>query len=94
MKSFQVEIKSKLRFKSFIFFSYILLFFFSNVEAMENPFYKDYDTPFEIPPFSEIDESHFIPAFLKGMEEHNNDINDISHHKVVGIAVFFIVFYY
>ncbi|MEC7830822.1 MAG: peptidase M3, partial [Pseudomonadota bacterium] len=44
---------------------------------MENPFYKDYDTPFEIPPFSEIEESHFIPAFLKGMEEHNNDISDI-----------------
>ena len=77
MKNFQIEIRSKLKFKTFIFFSYILLSSFSNVEAMENPFYKDYDTPFEIPPFSEIEESHFVPAFLKGMEEHNNDISDI-----------------
>ena len=77
MKNFQIEIISKLKFKTFIFFSYILLSSFSNVEAMENPFYKNYDTPFEIPPFSEIEETHFVPAFLKGMKEHNNDISDI-----------------
>ena len=44
---------------------------------MENPFYKNYKTQFEIPPFSEIEEKHFMPAFIKGMEEHNNEIEQI-----------------
>ena len=44
---------------------------------MENPFYKNYDTQFEIPPFAEIEEKHIMPAFLKGMEEHNDEINQI-----------------
>ncbi|MFL2824450.1 MAG: M3 family metallopeptidase [Alphaproteobacteria bacterium] len=44
---------------------------------MENPFYKNYKTQFEIPPFSEIEEKHFMPAYFKGMEEHNNEIEQI-----------------
>ena len=44
---------------------------------MNNPFYKSYNTQFEIPPFSEIEEKHYMPAFLKGMEEHNSEINEI-----------------
>ena len=44
---------------------------------MENPFYKNYKTQFEIPPFSKIKEKHFMPAFIKGMEEHNNEIGQI-----------------
>ena len=44
---------------------------------MNNPFYKTYNTQFEIPPFSEIEEKHYMPAFLKGMEEHNSEINEI-----------------
>ena len=44
---------------------------------MENPFYKNYKTQFEIPPFSKIEEKHFMPAFIKGMEEHNNEIGQI-----------------
>ena len=47
------------------------------MHAMENPFYKNYKTQFEIPPFSKIEEKHFMPAFIKGMEEHNNEIGQI-----------------
>ena len=81
MKNFQVEIINKFKCKSFIIFLYILMSGFSNIEAMENPFYKDYTTKFEIPPFGEIDESHFMPAFIKGMEEHNAEIKSIIENS-------------
>ena len=77
MKNFQGGIITKLKCKTFIIFSYIVMSAFTNIEAMENPFYKDYTTKFEIPPFAEIDESHFMPAFIKGMEEHNTEIKAI-----------------
>jgi Zn-dependent oligopeptidase len=35
---------------------------------MENPFLNKYNTEFEIPPFSKIDESDFMPAFTMGIE--------------------------
>lgn len=44
---------------------------------MENPFLKKYNTEFEIPPFSKIDESDFMPAFKMGIEAHNREIDSI-----------------
>ena len=29
----------------------------------DNPFLSDWDTPFGVPPFGEIEEAHFMPAF-------------------------------
>lgn len=60
-----------------ITFLFIILITFSSIQAMENPFYKNYKTQFEIPPFSEIEEKHFMPAYYKGMEDHNNEIEQI-----------------
>ena len=34
-----------------------------------NPFFTDYDAPYQIPPFDEIKEEHYMPAFDKGMKE-------------------------
>ena len=48
---------------------------------MENPFYRNYKTQFEIPPFSEIEEKHFMPAFIEGMEKHNNEIEQIIQNS-------------
>ena len=62
--------------KLFIFF-YIIVFSFSNIWAMDNPFLKKYNTEFEIPPFSKIDESDFMPAFKMGIEAHNREIDSI-----------------
>jgi peptidyl-dipeptidase Dcp len=45
--------------------------------AMENPFLNKYNTEFEIPPFSKIDESDFMPAFTMGIEAHNKEIDSI-----------------
>ncbi len=60
-----------------IIFLFIILITFSSIQAMENPFYENYKTQFEIPPFSEIEEKHFMPAYFKGMEDHNNEIEQI-----------------
>ncbi len=45
-----------------------------------NPFYEAYDTPFEVPPFDKIENSHFEPAMRKGMEEHEKEINAIAEN--------------
>ncbi len=43
----------------------------------ENPFFSTYDTPFETPPFHEIDESHYMPAFEEGIKQHSAEIEAI-----------------
>jgi len=49
-------------------------------ETCENPFYCDWDTPFEVPPFDQIKFEHFKPAFLKGMEEEMAEVNAIINN--------------
>jgi len=49
-------------------------------ESCENPFYCDWDTPFEVPPFDLIKFEHFKPAFLKGMEEQMAEVNAIINN--------------
>jgi peptidyl-dipeptidase Dcp len=46
----------------------------------DNPFFNKYDTPFEVPPFEQIKASHFMPAFLKGIEEETNEIKAITNN--------------
>ena len=66
--------------KKLIIFFYIIVLSFSNIWAMDNPFLNKYDTEFEIPPFSKIDNSHFMPAFLMGIDEHNKEIASIINN--------------
>ncbi len=48
----------------------------------ENPFLNaSYDTPFEVPPFEKIKAEHFMPAYLKGMEEQRAEIKAIITEK-------------
>jgi peptidyl-dipeptidase Dcp len=46
-------------------------------EKSDNPFFNKYDTPFEVPPFEQIKAAHFMPAYLKGIEEERNEIKVI-----------------
>ena len=43
-----------------------------------NPFFEDYNTPFQIPPFEIIKMSHYAPAFEAGMKEQLEDIERIT----------------
>ncbi len=45
--------------------------------SVMNPFFKEYNTPFDIPPFDKIKNEHYLPAFKKGIEEQNEEIKKI-----------------
>jgi len=47
----------------------------------ENPFLKEYNTPFGIPPFDKIQHKHYIPAFGKGIATHKTEIEAIVSNK-------------
>ena len=46
-----------------------------------NPFLNDYETPFKIPPFEEIEFAHYAPAFDIGMKEHLKEIEEIANNQ-------------
>ena len=48
-------------------------------EAM-NPFLTAYTTPFGVPPFDQIRSEHYIPAFEKGMEIQQEEIDAIVNN--------------
>jgi peptidyl-dipeptidase Dcp len=43
----------------------------------KNPFFADYNTPFNVPPFDRITEKHYMPAFEEGMRQQNLEIEAI-----------------
>ena len=45
---------------------------------MTNPLLARWDTPFGVPPFAEIDESHYEPAFEAAFEAHDKEIEAIA----------------
>ena len=44
----------------------------------QNPFFAEWDTPFQIPPFSEIREEHYMPAMREGILHHQSEIDVIA----------------
>jgi len=44
--------------------------------AADNPFFAEYDTPFQVPPFDIIKPEDFIPAYEKGMEQQKAEIEN------------------
>jgi peptidyl-dipeptidase Dcp len=46
----------------------------------DNPFFAEYNTPFEVPPFDKIDTTHYMPAFLEGMERETKEIDTIVNN--------------
>ena len=50
----------------------------TNTAHSVNPFFADYETPFQIPPFEEIKMEHYKPGFEQGMKEHLDEINNIT----------------
>ena len=43
-----------------------------------NPFLEDWDTPFGVPPFDEIKDEHFMPAFTQGILDMRAEIDAIA----------------
>jgi peptidyl-dipeptidase Dcp len=47
--------------------------------AQVNPLLKAWQTPFETPPFAEIEPEHFLPAFEQAFADHAAEIAAITH---------------
>ncbi len=48
---------------------------------MSNPFFKEYATPFQVPPFNEIKLEHYIPAIDAGIADQMAEIKAITDNK-------------
>lgn len=46
----------------------------------DNPFFAEYTTEFQVPPFDKIDTSHYMPAFIEGMKQHKAEIDSIANN--------------
>ena len=53
----------------------------SPLTAQTNPFLSKYDTPHGTPPFDKIKMEHYVPAFEKGISEHQKEIDMIVSNK-------------
>ena len=40
----------------------------------ENPFLAEWDTPYGLPPFDQIEEAHYLPAIREGIAQHDAEI--------------------
>ncbi|HJW71574.1 MAG TPA: M3 family metallopeptidase [Geothrix sp.] len=49
--------------------------------AAANPFFAEWKTPFGVPPFAEIKEEHFLPAFKEGMARQKVEVAAIADAK-------------
>ena len=47
----------------------------------DNPFFSEYNTPYNVPPFDKIRAKDYMPAFEKGMDEGRIDIGKIVNDK-------------
>ena len=47
----------------------------------DNPFYTKSTLPYQLPPFDQIDESHFLPAFERGMSEQLDEVDAIANQS-------------
>lgn len=50
------------------------------ITEARNPFFEEWKTPFGVPPFDQIKDEHFMPAFKKGMEIEIEEIDAIVNN--------------
>ena len=51
----------------------------------KNPFLSGWDTPYGIPDFTQIQESHYIPAIEAGIAQQQEEIQAIIDNQDAGI---------
>ena len=49
----------------------------------ENPFFGEYNTPYNIPPFEKIQIADYMPAFEEAIAQHNQEIAAIVNNRAV-----------
>jgi peptidyl-dipeptidase Dcp len=51
------------------------------LEMPDNPILQTWETPFGAPPFDQIKNKHYLPAFEYAMQAHNNEIDAIINNS-------------
>ncbi|MGC8864584.1 MAG: M3 family metallopeptidase [Bacteroidales bacterium] len=68
--------------KKLLMFTSLIVFAFSSCkQKQENPLLTDWKTPFEVPPFDQIDTTHYLPAFEEAMKQHVLEIEAIVKNE-------------
>lgn len=75
MKKYLLSIKA-------LCLSGILLFSGTTMKA-ENPFFGEYNTPYNIPPFEKIQIADYMPAFEEAIAQHNQEIAAIVNNRAM-----------
>ncbi|MCU7493358.1 MAG: M3 family metallopeptidase [Ignavibacteria bacterium] len=57
------------------------MFIGSTMAQEKNPFFSEYKTPFQVPPFDKIKEEHYLPAFKEGIKQQQKEIKAIINNK-------------
>lgn len=52
-----------------------------SAEGSDNPFLKEWSTPFKTPPFNEIKLEHYLPAFEEGIKQQKAEIDAIINSE-------------
>ena len=73
-----------MKIQSFILFVMAVLLFsgFNPAQKKDNPFFTEYKTPFQVPPFDKIDSTDYFPAFIEGIKQHNAEIDAIINNSL------------
>ncbi|MDD4226915.1 MAG: M3 family metallopeptidase [Mariniphaga sp.] len=49
--------------------------------SMENPFFREWTTPYGVPPFDEIELDHYLPALKEGIKQQESEIAGILQNS-------------
>jgi peptidyl-dipeptidase Dcp len=52
-----------------------------NKDTMTNPLLSDWQTPFGLPPFEQIEPAHYLPAFEQAMQEHWEEVDRVARQE-------------
>jgi len=52
----------------------------SRMDPNINPFFQEWNTPYEVPPFLDIKDEHYMPAYEQGMKENLEEIDAIVNN--------------
>lgn len=52
----------------------------TDAELVGNPFMDEWDTPYGVPPFADIEDGHYMPATLKGILEQRAEIAAVTNN--------------
>jgi len=66
--------------KTVLLFVILSLLSWSCAKQEENPFFSEFNTPFQVPPFEKIKEEHYLPAFKEAMKQHLQEIEAIANN--------------